>query len=471
MAVKFQRSLLFLALFNASWSSFAKGFRRSQRNVFPYHTEESSDTGNVFQSEASEKSSDEEQVLAAIARAEDSGNDISGCYSRTYHQSFDLSDDNAFSSLMDQGVDKPLSIRANKRKRELGITDAVESKSSSLTKAPLSKTSLLLGAQMKQQPIGTNRSSSSGPHSERWQPRTSQSTSIRIGNNVKKQSAIPTQQLKGSISDAAKSQKSSSTTTPWIRRYLISRPRDVPKDFIADGFNVARLGPIVERIGFQVAGDDAVAIAKELMQVSTRSYPIYRLALQLILNETDDNSVVQHSIVPPQVLHVAAEALYLMVHSRFCQSARGLDSLKRIVRVAMFGRCPRASCDGAPLLPYGASNDFQKNHLDQHCPVQTHHSIRRQSHIQTSGVLRNSFCQRFCPKCGEVWIWWDSKTDGCAFGPSLCHLFLLTHGADIYPVGKLSSKDAADSSRAPFCVMGFRIHPATTWGGGNLKNG
>mmetsp|Transcript_2500 Transcript_2500/g.5927 ORF Transcript_2500/g.5927 Transcript_2500/m.5927 type:complete len:184 (+) Transcript_2500:966-1517(+) len=175
------------------------------------------------------------------------------------------------------------------------------------------------------------------------------------------------------------------------------------------------------------------------MQVSTRSYPIYRLALQLILNETeDDNFIVQHSIVPPQVLHVAAEALYLMVHSRFCQSARGLDSLKRIVRVEMFGKCPRVSCGGAPLLPYGASNDF-------------------------SGVLRNSFCQRFCPKCGEVWIWWDSKTDGCAFGPSLCHLFLLTHGAEIYPVGKLSTEDA-DTSWAPFRVMGFRIHPATTWG-------
>jgi len=152
----------------------------------------------------------------------------------------------------------------------------------------------------------------------------------------------------------------------------------------------------------------------------------------------DENLVMQNSIVPPQVIHVAAEALYLMVHSRFCQSPRGLDSLKRIVRAEMFGKCPRGSCGGAPLLPYGTSDDF-------------------------SGTLNNSLCQRFCPKCGEVWTWWDSKTDGCAFGPSLCHLFLLTHGAEIFPLEKLSFKDSK-ISQSPFRVMGFRIHPATMWG-------
>lgn len=214
----------------------------------------------------------------------------------------------------------------------------------------------------------------------------------------------------------------------------------VPKDFVSDSFNLSRLPPIIERIGFQVAGEDAVGIAKQLMQVTPRTrFPIYRLALQLILNETDDDSfILQHPLVPPQVIHVAAEALYLMVHSRFCQSARGLDSLKRIVRAEMFGKCSRVSCDGAPLLPYGTSDDY-------------------------SGALRHSFCRRYCPKCGEVWKCWDSKTDGCAFGPSLCHLFLLTHGAEIFPPEKQSAKDVS-MSRSPFRVMGFRIHPATVWG-------
>jgi hypothetical protein len=233
MTAKFQRSLVFLALFNASWSSFAKGFRRSQRNDYPYLTEESSETGDVFQSESSEKTSEQERVLAAIAaiaRAEESGNDTSCCYSRTYHQSFEqtdsLSDDTACSDRMDQGIDKPLSTKLNQRQRELGTTDAVETKSCSLTQAPSSKIPLLLGAHMKQQPTGANRSTSSDPHSERWQPRTSQPTSIRNGKHVKEQSTIPIHRVKGSIRGTVKSQKSSSTTTPWIRRYLVSRPRD-----------------------------------------------------------------------------------------------------------------------------------------------------------------------------------------------------------------------------------------------------
>jgi hypothetical protein len=133
----------------------------------------------------------------------------------------------------------------------------------------------------------------------------------------------------------------------------------VPKDYISDGFNLAQLAPIIERIGFQILGENAVSIAKQLMQLSQHSFPIYRLALQLILNETEDEfSVLQHPLIPPQVIQEAAQALYLMVHARFCQSPRGLDALRRIVRTEMFGKCPRGSCRGTPLLPYGPSSDY-----------------------------------------------------------------------------------------------------------------
>jgi hypothetical protein len=213
----------------------------------------------------------------------------------------------------------------------------------------------------------------------------------------------------------------------------------VPKEYISDGFNLAQLAPIIERIGFQILGENAVSIAKQLMQLSQHSFPIYRLALQLILNETEDEfSVLQHPLIPPQVIQEAAQALYLMVHARFCQSPRGLDALRRIVRTEMFGKCPRGSCRGTPLLPYGPSSDY-------------------------SGLPQESLCSRYCPNCGEDWSWWDSKTDGCAFGPDLCHLFLLTHGAEIYSSTKMTTK--TESSGHPnHIIMGFQIHPATLWG-------
>jgi hypothetical protein len=170
--------------------------------------------------------------------------------------------------------------------------------------------------------------------------------------------------------------KASSSTTPWIRNFLSERPKDIllpiPKEYVSDNFNLAQLAPIVERIGFQVLGADAVRIAKQL---SGHSYPIYRLALQLILNETEDESLVlQHPLIPPQAIQEAAQALYLMVHARFCQSPRGLDAIRRIVSTGIYGKCPRISCRGSFLLPYGCSNDF-------------------------TGAQSSSLCQRYCPNC------------------------------------------------------------------------
>eukprot|EP00980_Cylindrotheca_fusiformis_P019801 scaffold6949_cov107-Cylindrotheca_fusiformis.AAC.1 len=240
-----------------------------------------------------------------------------------------------------------------------------------------------------------------------------------------------------------KSQKNCSTITPWVRKFLSDRPKDVllpvPNEFIEDGFNLAQLAPIIERIGFQILGENAVSIAKELMQTSEITFPIYRLALQLILNENEnENLFLQHPLIPPNVIQEAAEALYLMVHARFCQSPRGLDALRGIVRTEMYGKCPRVSCRGSPLLPYGSSSNYSR-------------------------IQQKSSCSRYCPTCGEVWSCWESKTDGCAFGPDLCHLFLLMHGAEIYSTTKSSGK-AESVSLPKHAVMGFLIHPSTIWG-------
>jgi len=239
-----------------------------------------------------------------------------------------------------------------------------------------------------------------------------------------------------------------SSTTPWVRRYLNARPKDillpVPHEYIADGFNLAQLAPIVERIGFQVMGTQAVHVAKRLVELPSPqpSYPIYRLALQLLLNENEDEeaSILTHPLIPPHAIQQAAEALYLMVHARFVSSPRGLDALRRILlNSPVFGKCPRIQCQGTMLLPYGTSNDFTSN---------------------------ARACQRYCPSCGNLWHCWESKTDGCAWGPSLCYLLLMAHGHELYPMASRRQAQVLSTVVHPNDprVFGFRIHPAATWG-------
>ena len=239
----------------------------------------------------------------------------------------------------------------------------------------------------------------------------------------------------------------SSSTTSWVRRYLNSRTKDVllpvPKEYIADGFNLAQLAPIVERIGFQAMGTQALEVAKRLVELPAPqpSFPIYRLALQLLLNENEaeEATILTHPVIPPHAIQHATEALYLIVHARFVTSPRGLDALRRILlNSPVFGKCPRPQCQGTMLLPYGVSNDFTSN-----------------SHI----------CQRYCACCGNVWNCWESKTDGCAWGPSLCFLLLMAHGHELFPAAA-DRQISSEMLRHPNDprVFGFRIHPAASWG-------
>ena len=285
----------------------------------------------------------------------------------------------------------------------------------------------------------------------RTQKRSPRSSKERGRNNTQSKAESPIPKITATTSSHTlrrhinpsqpSAPKAASTATlPWVSKFLNERSKDVlvpvPRDYIADGFNLAQLAPIVERIGFQVLGDRAIILAKELVQFSNHSYPIYRLALQLILNETDDeNSILLHPLIPAQAIQEAAQALYLMIHARYVSSPRGLEAIRRIVvhGNGMFGRCPRASCQGSVLLPWGHSIDY-------------------------TGFGQK--CMRYCPTCGEYWNFWDSKTDGCAWGPSLCHLFLMSHGPEIYAPTKTISAENTDR----FKVMGFRIHPAAMFG-------
>ncbi|KAG7338687.1 casein kinase II regulatory subunit [Nitzschia inconspicua] len=291
-------------------------------------------------------------------------------------------------------------------------------------------------------------------------------------------------------------------STPWIQAFLKQRHQDmllpVPKDYISDNFNLAQLPPIIERIGFQAMGDKAASVAKALQQHrqtvanaaaveqvdgsntsrSPTSFPIYRLALRLILMEEgelhgqeEDHSLAdEERILPPEAIQTAAEALYLLVHARFAISPRGLEALRHVMMIdrTVFGKCPRPMCRGCGTLPYGYSVDYRS-------------SNNGKGLAGNSASGNKNFCHRYCPSCGEVWISWNSRTDGCAWGPSWCHLFLLTFGTQVYAeeldyiatkIGRSVDSTGIRSTTTtnlmsnspPPSVFGFRVHPATPFG-------
>lgn len=236
-------------------------------------------------------------------------------------------------------------------------------------------------------------------------------------------------------------------TTKWIRRYLSTRRRDcllpVPRDFLADGFNLQRLSEIVER---SVVPSQKVA-----------NGVLFQAALRLLLDDDDTDGLVDG--LAPGDARRAAEVLFPLVHARFALSPRGLDAVARVLRTngAVFGRCPRRFCGGAALLPCGA---------DDHGGA-------------SSGGGRNARCTRYCCSCGEVLHMWDSQVDGSAWGSSFCHLLLMVYGKDLFPSLASSSERTTASSPSHYekdklalgqrdlrsnqaiapRIFGFRVHP------------
>lgn len=218
-----------------------------------------------------------------------------------------------------------------------------------------------------------------------------------------------------------------SYTTPWVINFLQARPKDallaVPRDFLGDGFNLVHLPPIVERLG---GSHDST------------SFSLYKAALRLILS--NDESMLQNT--PPSVQR-AAESLYTLVHARYITSPRGLDTVRRLLtqNKDVFGKCPQPSCRGMPLLPHGETSDYGHRHnQNQH------------EHASTNA-------QRYCCCCGNVWEHWDSKVDGSAWGPSFCHLYLLTYGKEAFR-GRLAHSALPDNPSTVPTIFGFQVHTA-----------
>jgi hypothetical protein len=223
-------------------------------------------------------------------------------------------------------------------------------------------------------------------------------------------------------------------TTPWVRQFMASCPKDVllpvPRDYILDNFNLAQLPPVVEKISLQNSA--------ESYDPSGRSHPIYKQALRLILQEEpcDPDATVTDTV------QRAAKVLYLLVHQRYVLSPRGLDTVRRRFLLKqssvdpIFGRCPRVVCQGMPLLPFGDSDNFQ---------------------VHDGG--RDTRAKRYCPSCGEGFYHWDSKVDGCAWGTSFCHLFVLTCGDEVFSEWKRLSLQPSSGTVVPR-IFGFGLHPS-----------
>ena len=233
--------------------------------------------------------------------------------------------------------------------------------------------------------------------------------------------------------------------TPWVRKFLASCHRDVllpvPKDYCLDNFNLVQLPPIVERIGVQAmtANDSLPTIG------NTKSFPIYREALRLIVQE---EPLPEHI---PEFIQRAARALYLLIHQRYVLSPRGLDMIRRRFLLKgrqhvdpIFGRCPRRTCAGMPLLPFAQTDNIEP--LD--------HAAVDDLSSNMSGVALEYRAQRFCASCGEVFYHWDSKIDGAAWGSSFCHLFLMIFSKDVF--GDWKQRRPLHDAR----VFGFRLHPS-----------
>ncbi|UIZ28017.1 hypothetical protein KXD40_004446 [Peronospora effusa] len=120
----------------------------------------------------------------------------------------------------------------------------------------------------------------------------------------------------------------------------------------------------------------------------------YQDALNIILDMTD---IPYDDDVPAY----AAE-LYGLIHARYIITAHGLDAMMKKYREGDFGVCPRALCDGHPVVPAGLHDEWKKSEM-----------------------------KVYCPKCRDLYTpaseYQTPTIDGAYFGTTFPHLFFLTY--------------------------------------------
>ncbi|CAK4081422.1 unnamed protein product [Aphanomyces euteiches] len=120
----------------------------------------------------------------------------------------------------------------------------------------------------------------------------------------------------------------------------------------------------------------------------------YQEALNIILDLTD---IPYDDDVPS-----CAAELYGLIHARYIITSHGLEAMLKKFRDGDFGFCPRALCDGQPVVPAGMYDEPKKAEM-----------------------------KVYCPKCRDLYtpsVDFESTTiDGAYFGSTFPHLFFLTY--------------------------------------------
>jgi len=187
--------------------------------------------------------------------------------------------------------------------------------------------------------------------------------------------------------------------TSWVSWFCSLKGNEffaeVEEDFIQDDFNLTGLSAQV---------------------------PHYEFALDTIL-DVESPATAGFSEEQQESIESAAELLYGLIHARFIITPRGMSAMLDKYKNTHFGRCPRAFCQGQPVLPVGQS-DVPRMH--------------------TSKV--------FCPKCSDIYYprsQRQANVDGAYFGTTFCHLFLQTYW-DLVPPPPTTTYIPR--------IFGFKIH-------------
>jgi casein kinase II subunit beta len=218
----------------------------------------------------------------------------------------------------------------------------------------------------------------------------------------------------------------------------------LPRDWCADSFNLVQLPPVIEKMAQQALAEFGIVPTESESESATaggKPFPLYRQALKLLVHDQLPYAVPQH-------VERAASALYLLLHQRYVLSPRGLDVVRRRLLQrdgrATFGRCPRIDCRGTPLLPCGVSDQCGLHPLV----------------VAASGIdYAETRAKRYCPRCRQIYYHWDSKVDGCAWGSSFCHLFLMVCGEEVFGDG-WREQEEREQERKESRIFGFRLHPS-----------
>ncbi|KAI5180632.1 casein kinase II subunit beta [Nematocida sp. AWRm80] len=96
----------------------------------------------------------------------------------------------------------------------------------------------------------------------------------------------------------------------------------------------------------------------------------------------------------------AVETLYYLIHQRFITTKKGMDLMKELICSGVYGKCRRVQCCRYPLLPVGLSDQPYKHKTMLYC----------------------NHCKQIYESTDDL-----SLVDGCAFGKTFPHLFLLMY--------------------------------------------